>query len=227
MVPKLKLEQTVEDKMWVAARKVHQKVQLAMSHKPRLDSCPPSVVYFENHPFEGIVRTEVREIDDKIRMVLIRKGHLRVCSKWHDTKEEALACIRAKCPSMLQEKIPAISHKRSVEADVKFIHQVYGLYRDGKEMLSIYKLSSSAWQAYAKRHGCEYKLWTADEVDTLIQREAPGSVQTLYRDVRFPVQRIDVCRFFIIFKYGGLYADLDVFPNFESFHWSLWGCAKC
>ena len=62
-----------------------------------------------------------------------------------------------------------------------------------------------------------YKLWTADDVDTLIQLEAPEWVQTLYRNVKFPVQRVDVCRFFILFKYGGLYADLDVFPNLATF----------
>ena len=39
----------------------------------------------------------------------------------------------------------------------------------------------------------------------------------MYRDVRFLVQRADVARFFILFKFGGLYADLDVFPNLEKF----------
>ena len=31
------------------------------------------------------------------------------------------------------------------------------------------------------------------------------------------MQRADVSRFFILFKYGGLYADLDVFPNLDNF----------
>ena len=95
-------------------------------------------------------------------------------------------------------------------AGVEFIHQVYGLFRDGKEMSGLFRLSSEAWQAYARRNECQYKLWTADEVDTLIQLEAPEWLQILYRDVRFPVQRVDVARFFILWKYGGLYADLDV-----------------
>ena len=114
-------------------------------------------------------------------------------------------------------EIPAISHARSVEAGVKYVHQVYGLFRDGKDMSALFKLSSSAWQAYARRHHAAYKLWTADECDRLIQLEAPSQVQTLYRDVRFLVQRADVARFFILFKFGGLYADLDVFPNLETF----------
>ena len=84
-------------------------------------------------------------------------------------------------------------------------------------MSDCHRLSSRAWQAYAKRHQCQYKLWNADEVDTLMKQEAPGWVTALYRNVRFHVQRGDVARFFILFKYGGLYADLDVFPNLEKF----------
>ena len=84
-------------------------------------------------------------------------------------------------------------------------------------MSSLFESSSSAWQAYAKRQQCQYKLWTADDVDTLIQLEAPERVLNLYKDVRFPVQRADIARFFILYHYGGLYADLDVFPNLEKF----------
>ena len=95
----------------------------------------------------------------------------------------------------MEREVPAMSHKRSVQAGVKAIRQLFGLYRDGKEMFGLFMLSPSAWQAYATRHQCEYKLWTVDEVDTLIQLGAHGWVQTLYRDVRFLVQRVDVARF--------------------------------
>ena len=110
-----------------------------------------------------------------------------------------------------------MSHNRSVDAGVEFIHQVYGLHRDGRDMPGLFKRSSSAWQAYAGRRQCKYKLWTADDVDTLIQREAPPWLQTLYKQVRFNVQRVRVACFFILYKYGGLYADLDIFPNLEKF----------
>ena len=84
-------------------------------------------------------------------------------------------------------------------------------------MNALFSMSSEAWKAHATLNQSEYKLWTADEVDTLMQQEAPEWVQSLYRNVRFPVQRVDVCRFFVLFKYGGLYADLDVFPNLATF----------
>ena len=71
---------------------------------------------------------------------------------------------------------PAISHTHSAEEGVEAIHQIYGLYKDGKEMSELFKLSAEAWQAYARREPCEYKLWSANEVDTLMQLEAPAWV---------------------------------------------------
>ena len=112
---------------------------------------------------------------------------------------------------------PAIVRKHFPEEGVEAIHQIYGLYRDGKEMSELFKLSAEAWQAYARREQCEYKLWSANEVDTLMQLEAPAWVQTLYRDVRFSVQRAAVARYFILYKCGGLCADLDTLPNRDRF----------
>ena len=227
LLPKLKLKQQQKEAVMAEVLRCPENVQPAISHSSRLNAStdtamlPPAVAFFKKHPFEGVVRTRVREADGKVRMLLSRlDGKVpfepRMASNWHATSEEAFACIRLKC---LEEgrDVPAMSHMRSDEPGVKFVHQVFGLYKDGKPMSALFTLSSCAWQAYAKQHQCVYKLWTADDVDTLIQLEAPEWVQTLYRNVEFPVQRVDVCRFYILFKYGGLYADLDVFPNLATF----------
>ena len=50
-----------------------------------------------------------------------------------------------------------------------------------------------------------------------MQLEAPAWVLSLYRDVRFLVQRAAVARYFILYKCGGLYADLGTFPNRDRF----------
>ena len=227
LLPKLKLKQQQKEVVMAEVLRCPENVQPAISHRSRLNAStdtamlPPAVAFFKKHPFEGVVRTWVREANGKVRMVLSRlDGEVafepRMASNWHATSEKAFACIRRKCVEEGRD-VPAMSHRRSDEPGVKFVHQVFGLYKDGKNMSALFTLSSSAWQAYAKQHQCVYKLWTADDVDTLIQLEAPEWVQTLYRNVEFPVQRVDVCRFYILFKYGGLYADLDVFPNLATF----------
>ena len=75
-----------------------------------------------------------------------------------------------------------MSHLATDAAGVEVIHQIYGLYRDGKDMSELFKLSSMAWKAYAMSHKCKYIMWTADQIDTLIQEFAPNWVQQLYRD---------------------------------------------
>ena len=109
---------------------------------------------------------------------------------------------------------------------VAIVHQIYGIFRDGVEMSPLFKLSSESWQAYCRRQSRRYILWTADVLDTLIQKFAPKSIVALYRDVRFLVQRVDIGRFFVLFAYGGLYADLDVMPNREAYPQVSFGFCK-
>ena len=118
LLPKLKLKQEQRDDVWAEEIKVTEEEHTAMRHKSRIDGCPSAVVFFQKHPFEGIVRPIVRKADGKVRSVLSRKGHSRVHSNWHSRSEEAFECIQAKCISMGSE-VPAMSHKRSVDAGVQ------------------------------------------------------------------------------------------------------------
>ena len=85
-------------------------------------------------------------------------------------------------------------------------------FRDDEEMSALFKLSSAAWQEYSRREGCRYILWGPNEIDTLVQTYATPDVVELYEGVKFVVQRVDIARFIVIYAYGGMYVDLDVFP---------------
>ena len=211
---KVQVKNETTDAVWAEILK-HR----AAGYKPQV-ATPPShnteVVFFRQRPFEGRILSYFRSVDDKVRMRLRRPGYKRVDSNWHCTRHEAFECIKARCNSMGLDE-PALSRAEHFRKNVQFIHQIYGLFKDGKDMSSLFTLSSSAWQAYAARHHCEYKLWNADEIDTLILTKAIPWLQDLYRDVRYDVQRVDVARFFILWMYGGLYADLGTFPNIERF----------
>ena len=216
---RMKVSREDREAAWSELSKHADKHKPAISHKSSRTVRQSTVVFFKKAPWQGTIRHIVqkgRKRDGKVRLVLSRKGETRVLSNWHSTRDEAFEHIRKKCISMNRDE-PAISHTQSVEEGVKAIHQIYGLYRDGKEMSDLFKLSSKAWEAYARREQCEYRLWGADDVDTLMQRESPDWVLKLYRDVRFTVQRADIARFFILYQRGGLYADLDTFPNIDRF----------
>ena len=104
------------------------------------------------------------------------------------------------------------------ELCVPFVHQIYGIYRDGKPMPSLFVESERRWKQCAVNMGVPYHLWTADEVDTLM-RTHYEDFWDMYKDARFPVMRCDIGRIAILHRFGGLYSDLDVWPNrFEYKH---------
>ena len=95
---------------------------------------------------------------------------------------------------------------------VQWYHQIYGLYRDNKEMSQLFQESSKRWKQTAVANGAEYHLWIADEIDTLVRTHFPQYLDK-YTNMRYPVMKGDVGRNLVLFIYGGLYSDLDVWPN--------------
>ena len=152
-------------------------------------------------------------------MTLHRKGLKREFSNWHESKVKAFQCILNKISQPKKQSseaacnLPARSQYAVDVPGVAIVHQIYGLFRDGEDMSQLFLLSHKSWQLYCTREQGRYILWTADAIDTLIQNYAPHNIATLYKEVRFLVQRVDIARFFILYLYGGLYADLDVLPN--------------
>ena len=105
-----------------------------------------------------------------------------------------------------------VSEKRRVS----HIHNIYGLYRDDKQMSELFRDNHARWKHVAEVNGAHYHLWSADEVDTLIHDHYPEFLK-MYKAVRYPVMRVDIGRIVILHRYGGLYSDLDVSPNRSEF----------
>ena len=104
------------------------------------------------------------------------------------------------------------------ENNVQIYHQMYVFFfRDGKPMPPLFEASRSAWQAQAEKTGARYHLWNPAEVESLIKAMMP-QFWGLYVNLRFPhIQRCDIGRLIILFCCGGMYVDLDVLPNRESY----------
>jgi len=87
----------------------------------------------------------------------------------------------------------------------KIIHQVY-LGFDDKVMPQEWE---EARQSCIKLHPqYEYKLWTNVSVVDLLTSEYPWFLET-WTNYRYPIQRADSIRYFILAQYGGVYIDLD------------------
>ena len=110
---------------------------------------------------------------------------------------------------------------------VPIVHQIYGQHRDGKPMNKVFEESERRWRRVCVNMGARYIRWDADQCDALIMQFYPHFLPT-YRDFRFAhVMRTDFVRFAILHRYGGMYSDLDVFPNRDTYLMVPFGVGKC
>ncbi|PFH56466.1 hypothetical protein XA68_16467 [Ophiocordyceps unilateralis] len=90
----------------------------------------------------------------------------------------------------------------------RILHQIFHNWHDpGNETLP------ADWQAV--RESClalhptwEHKLWTEATSRHFIRTEYPHFLD-MYDAFKFPVQRVDALRYFLMRHYGGIYMDLD------------------
>jgi inositol phosphorylceramide mannosyltransferase catalytic subunit len=68
-----------------------------------------------------------------------------------------------------------------------------------------------------EKEGWEYKLWTDDDNRKLIEKEFPWFLEK-YDSYKYGIQRADAIRYFILYKYGGVYSDLDIAPKSNFVH---------
>mgnify|MGYP003627865559 CR=1 FL=1 len=91
------------------------------------------------------------------------------------------------------------------------IHQIYGLYDDGKPMNTLFSQGSIRWRDYCANLGYTYVLWDKYNVEELINTYT--DIKAYYYSVKYPIMKVDIARFLILYQFGGLYVDLDVVPN--------------
>ncbi|KAK5654779.1 hypothetical protein OQA88_6815 [Cercophora sp. LCS_1] len=90
----------------------------------------------------------------------------------------------------------------------KIIHQIFHNWKEpGNETLP------SDWNKVRQtcvdtNPGWEHKLWTEKSSREFIEKEYPWFLRT-YDRYRYPVQRVDAVRYFLLMHYGGIYLDLD------------------
>ena len=90
----------------------------------------------------------------------------------------------------------------------RIIHQCFfGL--DGP-LPETWKYNSDLWQE--KHPDYEYKMWDLESSRNLI-KEVDPSFLPVFDGYEYWVQKADSIRYFILYKYGGVYADLDLIPK--------------
>eukprot|EP00658_Telonema_sp_P-2_P003103 TRINITY_DN11141_c0_g1_i2.p1 TRINITY_DN11141_c0_g1~~TRINITY_DN11141_c0_g1_i2.p1 ORF type:complete len:394 (-),score=70.51 TRINITY_DN11141_c0_g1_i2:459-1640(-) len=88
----------------------------------------------------------------------------------------------------------------------RVIHQTY----KNNTLPSEWARTPDLWK---KHHpDWEYMFWTDKSARSFIAAEYPWFVE-FFDSYPFPIQRADAIRYFVLYHYGGVYADLDIQPN--------------
>jgi mannosyltransferase OCH1-like enzyme len=57
--------------------------------------------------------------------------------------------------------------------------------------------------------GFEYILWTDETMDTFVKENYPNFYK-IYKSYKYNIQRCDAFRYLVLYKYGGVYIDMDI-----------------
>ena len=90
----------------------------------------------------------------------------------------------------------------------KIIHQQWKVNKIPDGMFTVW---SNKFKKLFREGEYTHMLWTDESARELIKNDFSFFLKT-YDDYKFGIQRADAARYFILYKYGGLYADLDYEP---------------
>lgn len=94
----------------------------------------------------------------------------------------------------------------------KIIHQTAP--KDQTKWHPIWFKCQTSWKTYFKDF--TYMMWTDEDLDNLIKTDFSWFYD-IYKSYDRNISRIDIARYFILYKYGGIYADMD-YECFENFY---------
>ena len=99
---------------------------------------------------------------------------------------------------------------------IKIIHQIWFDLGNGKNIPDKYKLYQSSWIKHHPKW--KYILWD-EQMGTSLIKQHYNKYYDMYINVKYPIMKIDILRYCILHKYGGLYADIDYkcLNNFDSY----------
>jgi len=102
--------------------------------------------------------------------------------------------------------------KKDIVFFPRIIHQTGPT--DLNRWLNIWKLCQQTWKNNFP--DWEYKFWTDQDIEDIVKNDYPSLYQ-IYKRYNYHIKRVDLARYCILHKYGGIYADLDYecIKNFE------------
>jgi mannosyltransferase OCH1-like enzyme len=112
----------------------------------------------------------------------------------------------------LINQINKLEYSHNQNSIPKIIHQFAP--NDKTKWPKVWQICQQSWQKNFNEW--EYKMWDDKDLDSFMQNNYTIFYDLLYTKYRYNIQRYDMARYFILYHYGGIYADMDYlcFKNF-------------
>ena len=92
------------------------------------------------------------------------------------------------------------------------IHQIYGVFNDGRPLsdIPVFSHHTKLTKEYCEKNNIHYKMWDNDMCEELISKYP--EYRKLYDEFRHPIQKADFIRYLVLYDEGGIYIDCDIHP---------------
>jgi len=174
--------------------------------------------FIQNHPFADIPLSEMSGIVHPSFMIAdieadIHSQKIEYQITSPDVRDAGFLFIKEKLTGRVSGKDNRIKIP-------KIIHQIYfdmsGVPEHLSEISQTWKEKHPAW---------EYRFWNQKAVEQFMESGFPDLLP-LYRSFPFNVQRWDFVRYLILYRYGGLYVDMD-YECLDPLDSLLWNATCC
>jgi len=174
--------------------------------------------FIQNHPFADIPLSETDGIVHPSLMIAdieadIHSQYIEYQISPSDVKDAGFSFIKEKLKGTVFGKDKGLKIPR-------IIHQIYFDMSGVPEHLSVI---SQTWKD--KHPAWEYRFWNQKNVEQFMESDFPDLLP-LYRSFPMDVQRWDFVRYLILYRYGGLYVDMD-YECIEPMDSLLWNTTCC
>ncbi|MFV0396697.1 MAG: glycosyltransferase family 32 protein [Bacteroidales bacterium] len=158
--------------------------------------------YQSNHPFANIPLGKMNEIKHPTFVVADVEA---------DLFSQQIETLRFNRPdqsngtySFIKDRLLEVGRSPNLYMQIpQIIHQIYEDPEGPSELL---RTVAESWKE--QNPNWEYRFWNKATIDSFLESEFP-EFEPIYRAYPYNVQRWDAIRYLILYRYGGLYVDMD------------------
>ena len=88
-------------------------------------------------------------------------------------------------------------------------HKIHQIWLGKSTIPLFFNRLTESWKNMNK--ACKHILWDDSKAVEFIRNEFPH-IQPIYVNLQYDIQRVDLLKYLILYKFGGVYVDIDYEP---------------